>query len=441
MISKYVNKIKIKNDVYAIFNNLVMLTIFVNEKQCNDILNDHVDNLTDEEKTEFIKAGIIVENKDTDTKLLNTLKMAREQFMKEHITIMYIIPTNTCNLKCKYCFIGKLNDKPVKMEKSTLIKAIELFNKHLQEINDKGTIFLYGAEPLLNFDLIKVAVEYVKKHNYNIQFSMVSNGILITDEIADFIKDNNISLGISVDGPKEITDENRIFKNGNNSVYDAVLKKINLLKSKKVDFGLSITIAPIFLENENYFLNWIAKLGVYNISYNLLHFTTKTDEWKEYYKKATKFIYKSNKKLFDQGFNEDRINRKYDSFYNRIFKFSDCGAVGGNQITVCPNGDIEICHGYWNYKRKILPNINQIQSFSDLFDNAEYIKWSNNITLNKKKCLRCPAIYICGGGCAMQAKDLFGNEKEIDKPFCIYTKGMLKNILKEVYEDNLNSQN
>ena len=39
MISKYVSKVKIKNDVYAIFNNLVMLPIFVNEKQCNDILN------------------------------------------------------------------------------------------------------------------------------------------------------------------------------------------------------------------------------------------------------------------------------------------------------------------------------------------------------------------------------------------------------------------
>ena len=137
MISKYVSKVKIKNDVYAIFNNLVMLPIFVNEKQCNDILNGNVDALTDEEKTEFIKAGIIIENKDTDVKLLNTLKMAREQFMKEHITIMYIIPTNTCNLKCKYCFIGKLNDKPVKMDEGTLINAIELFNKHLEEIGDK----------------------------------------------------------------------------------------------------------------------------------------------------------------------------------------------------------------------------------------------------------------------------------------------------------------
>ena len=72
MISKYVSKVKIKNDVYAIFNNLVMLPIFVNEKQCNDILNGNVDALTDEEKTEFIKAGIIIENKDTDVKLLNT---------------------------------------------------------------------------------------------------------------------------------------------------------------------------------------------------------------------------------------------------------------------------------------------------------------------------------------------------------------------------------
>ena len=32
MISKYANKIKIKKDVYAIFNSLVMLPIFVNEK-------------------------------------------------------------------------------------------------------------------------------------------------------------------------------------------------------------------------------------------------------------------------------------------------------------------------------------------------------------------------------------------------------------------------
>lgn len=437
MISKYVHKIKIDNNVYAIFNSIVMLPIFVDKIQCEKIFNNDLKDVSQKEKKELIKAGIIIENEEIDNKLLNILKIAQEKMLKEKITIMYIIPTNSCNLKCTYCFIGKLNDKPIRMDVKTVTTALDMFNQHLQEIKEKGTVFFYGAEPLLNFDLIKTAVNYSKKNNYNIDFSMVSNGILLTEEIANFIKLNNISLGISIDGPKEITDKNRIFKNDSLSVYDKVIEKINLLKENNVPFGLSITIAPCFLENEDYFLKWLEDLQVHNISYNLLHFTEKTSEWKEYYKKATNFIYKSNNLLFDKGYDEDRITRKYDSFYNKIFKFSDCGAIGGNQITICPNGDIEICHGYWNRKDKKLPNICQIKSFSDLFSNKEYKQWETNLTINKRKCLECPAIYICGGGCAMQAKDLFGSNRKIDKPFCIYTKGMLKNILTEIYRDNI----
>lgn len=82
---------------------------------------------------------------------------------------------------CKYCFIGKLNTKTMKMKKETLLNAIVLFNLHLESINEGETIFFYGAEPLLNFELIKFGVNYIKKKNYNIKFSMVSNGILLNE--------------------------------------------------------------------------------------------------------------------------------------------------------------------------------------------------------------------------------------------------------------------
>lgn len=36
MISKYAHKLKIRESIYAIFNSLVMLPIFVNEKQFNN---------------------------------------------------------------------------------------------------------------------------------------------------------------------------------------------------------------------------------------------------------------------------------------------------------------------------------------------------------------------------------------------------------------------
>lgn len=413
-----------------------MQPTFVDRKHFETIKQD-ISILKKDEIKLLSQIGFLVKSKNIDDKLKGIFDKTYEEHLKNKITVLYMIPTNTCNLECKYCFIGKLNKKPVKMKIETAKHAIDLFQKHLTKINQKGKIFFYGAEPLLNFELIEQIVNYSKKQEYNIEFAMVSNGLLLTENIANFIKENNISLGISIDGPKSINDKNRVFKNSKTSVYDKVLDKINLLKECDVEFGLSITIAPSFLDDKEEFLNWLEKLNVKNISYNLLHFTYKTNEWQKYYNQATDFIYESNNRLFSKEFNEDRINRKYKSFYEREFKFADCAAVGGNQITICPDGSIEVCHGYWNKEKHILGNIGKLNDLEKLFDNNEFKKWQNFITLKKEKCIQCESIYICGGGCAMQSKDLFEAEDAVDEAFCIYTKNTLKKILNEVYNENL----
>ena len=84
----------------------------------------------------------------------------------------------------------------------------------------------------MNFNLIKKIVDYVSLNKYNIDFSMVSNGLLLNDSKAKFIKENKISLGISIDGPKKITDSNRVYKNSDFGVYDDLVKKIKLLQKK-----------------------------------------------------------------------------------------------------------------------------------------------------------------------------------------------------------------
>ena len=437
MISKYAKKIKLKSDLYAVFNSYVIEPIFLNKENSQKLLNGDLSSFTEDDITYLKEIGIIITDETIDKLIVQTVLDAYKNNLENKITIMYIIPTNVCNLQCKYCFIGKLNEKRENLDINTAKHAIDLFAIHLKKINEIGEIFFYGAEPLMNFELIKEIVTYSKEKKYNIKFSMVSNGLLITNDIADFIKNNNISIGISIDGPKKITDKNRIFKNTDSGVYDNLIEKIMFLKKKGVDFGLSITIAPSFLDSQEEFIEWLKKVDVKNISYNLLHFTYKNEEWKEYYKKAVKFLYKSNNELFKLGFNEDRINRKYNSFYNKQFKFSDCGAVGANQITICTDGSLEICHGYWNNKEHKLPNINVLHDLDELFDNNYYNEWKTYLPMFNKKCLNCPYIYICGGGCAMQSRDVFGNEKEIDRAFCIYTKELMKKILLEIYEDSI----
>ena len=424
--------------MYAIFNAYYLQPIFLNKRKTNYLFQNKLDKFDAEEINCLYDKAILIKNNSIDNKIIDIIKDEFNKQIKNKITIMYIIPTNTCNLECKYCFIGKMNENKILMKNELAYKAVDLFSNHLKKIKEEGTIFFYGAEPLINFELINNIVSYCKEKKYNIKFSMVTNLLLINDRIINFIKENNISIGVSIDGPKEVTDFNRIYKNSKKGIYDDLIKKIQLLKNNNVDFGLSITISKSFIDNKYEIINWLKKLDVKNISYNLMHYTYKTDDWKEYYNNAIKFIYDSNNALFDLGFNEDRVNRKLKSFYNREFKYSDCAAVGGNQITISPNGDIDIRHGYQKAKNKKICNINDIEKLDELFENEEYLKWRDKISINNIVCQDCESIFICGGGCAKESQDLFDNFNEIDKPFCIYSKKMLKYILTELYENSIN---
>lgn len=437
--SKYAKNIKISKDVYAIFNNLVMKPIFLNKNYFDYFKNNEFDKFSKEEIELLLSNGLLVNNNITDKKALDFVrKNIDEEVTKNRIVLMYIIPNNNCNLMCKYCFIGKLNNQhPIKMNTETLYNAIDKFYNHLKDINyHEGKIIFYGGEPLISFDLIEKCVNYINENNYDIMVNMVTNGTLLTEKMADFFKDNNVGIGISIDGPKDITDKNRIYYNDFLSVYDKTFKSIEMLQNKNIEFNLSITIANDLLQNQEEFLKWIKSINVKNIAYNILHYTSPTDEWKKYYREATKFLIKSNNELFNLGINDERINRKYTSFYNNEFKFQDCGAKGGNQICISPDGNIDICHALWNNSPKNIGNIKDIE-FDDIFKTAEFYKWQNNITLNYSKCLKCPALFICGGGCSYQSKSLFGSENDIDLPFCIHSKMMLKYILTEMYIEKI----
>ena len=75
-------------------------------------------------------------------------------------------------------------------------------------------IVFYGGEPLMAIDVIKEAVEYVKNTitNKHVQFSIITNGTLLTEENVLFLINNNFYLQVSLDGPCEIHNRNRVIK-------------------------------------------------------------------------------------------------------------------------------------------------------------------------------------------------------------------------------------
>lgn len=436
--SKFCKFIKINNEIYAVFNSLLMEPIFLSKNMAKKIKYNDLNAIPNKVKVELKESGIIVDDKNKDKYVYNYLKNNINQEIAKKISIMYLIPNSNCNLACKYCFIGKLNNQnPTKMTIETMKNAVDKYYEYSKKQDFPCKIIFYGGEPLISFENIKIITQYIKEKKYNFQMSIVTNGTLLNDEIICFLKNNNFSVGMSIDGPKILNDKNRIYYKSSESVYDNIINNIDILNKNNVDYGLSITLSKDILNNQDIFLEWLNKLNVKSFSYNMLHFTKKTNEWKKYYAKVTNFLIKSNNIMFEKGYSEDRVRRKYSAFYDRDFKYSDCAAKGGNQITIKPNGDIIICHGQWNNNENLISNINNTKNIEDIFKSRRYNEWYNNIPLNNKKCKNCKAIYVCGGGCAMQSKDLFGNEKRIDKAFCIHTKKMLKYIMSELYYEDI----
>lgn len=141
--------------------------------------------------------------------------------------------TNICNLKCKYCGFGDLycNTKNITFKNLSLNKAKLLIDymfslwsqSEIAPNQDIIYIGFYGGEPLLNFELIKQIVQYLKSKVADksiLSFSMTTNGLLLNNYI-DFLVENNFRLLISIDGNRK-NNMYRLYPNGNESFMNVV---------------------------------------------------------------------------------------------------------------------------------------------------------------------------------------------------------------------------
>jgi len=172
-------------------------------------------------------------------------------FLKRKISMMTIQLTQDCNLRCKYCVYSEEHNRSQRshstkvMSWETAKKAVDFLAEHSID-SPSINIGFYGGEPLLEFSLLKKIIEYCKVIFLGKEFSlnMTTNGILLTDEIILYLEDQNVSLMISIDGPKEINDINRVFIDGSGT-FDVVAERIRRIKEIAPDYAKKINLSMV----------------------------------------------------------------------------------------------------------------------------------------------------------------------------------------------------
>ncbi len=135
-------------------------------------------------------------------------KEISQEFLKlfkisNRLPVLVLVVTYKCNLDCKYCITVK---KEESISFKTAKKSLDLL------LNLKSPFYyvrFFGGEPLLELDLVKRIIHYATSKNDNTKFVLTTNGVLLTKEIINYFRLNNVELRVSVDGKDKWQTKNR----------------------------------------------------------------------------------------------------------------------------------------------------------------------------------------------------------------------------------------
>jgi uncharacterized protein len=319
---------------------------------------------------------------------------------KESISRAILYVTQDCNLKCRYCLTQRGgNIKKKKMSEEVAQSAVDLLFRESNDARDL-TIGLYGGEPLLEFNLIKRIIRYANQKagewDKKINYTLTTNGTLLTDEILDFLSDNKVNITLSIDGNQETHDTNRVFPDGSGS-FSKTFTALSKMKEKGINISTITVVGSL-------------KTSLKDISQALIDMGIS--------KMVITPAVSPDGQLIIPGTDIERYNREYENMvqylldndtlwqknspinFSTVFKFLDkkvknktnCNA-GYGRISIDPDGNILPCDNFIGIPRYYMGNV-----FSEM-DKAHQKTFKKIRAAYSQTCQECWARHLCGGWC------------------------------------------
>ena len=322
---------------------------------------------------------------------------------------------HTCNLNCSYCFAsqGKYQGERALMSFEVGKQAFDFL------IANSGTrknleVDFFGGEPLMNWDVVKQLVAYArsieKQYNKNFRFTFTTNGMLINDEVIDFLNKEMTNVVLSLDGRKEVNDHFRKNYAGQGS-YDTIVPNFQRLVGKRG--GKDYYVRGTFTHNNVDFTNdlfHMADLGFTELSMEPVvcppddpYALTKEDLPKlfEQYEILAKEMLRRKKEGRGFTFYHYMLDLKNGPcIYKRI---TGCGS-GTEYMAVTPWGELFPCHQFVGDPKYSLGNI-----WDGVTNTAVQDEFRSCNAYARPECKDCWAKLYCSGGCAANAYHATGS--------------------------------
>lgn len=276
-----------------------------------------------------------------------------------------------------------------------------------------------------------------KKEDCKFENCIQSNGTLLNEEWAEFLKGRNFSIGFSLDGPEEVNNLTRKYPNGKGA-FNEIMRGIKIAKEHNLGGGFIVVLNKKNLPYLNEIYSFIKEIGVGAKINPLIHSGRSSKDLdnlaitpKEY-GNAMNFF-------FDKYFNDRDFKRGLDPFDTIIGNVSTGNPEGccafsencqENFVSVGPLGDVYPCGRFDGVKNFWMGNVNHTE-LSDTLQGEVRKSFLKRKLERLSECSPCDYKKICNSGCMSNGYMRKGDFMDKDY-YCAGYKSMFNHISKAV---------
>ena len=349
--------------------------------------------------------------------------------------------TNQCNLSCQYCYefgadkVATPEGKPKFMDLETAKASVDFL---LAQSAGRRSVHItfFGGETLMNFPLLKQVVAYANERaaaqGRHIDFSLTTNATLLTPAIIEFLSENRIGVTVSMDGPKEMHDQLRVFANGSGS-YDIIEPRVRALiqNHRTRPITARVTLTSGVTDVVRIFRHLKQDLGFHEVGFAPV--TTSPNQLyainEQRHGRRAGTVPRAGRRVSGV-----RSARRMHGFSNvsdtlaelcqGVNKSHPCGA-GLGLLGVGPSGDIAPCHRFVDSDAHALGHIS---TGIDREKQADFLRRGH--IDSKYDCHTCWARPLCAGGCHHEAFVRYGDTGHPNLHYCDWIRDWTDTCLK-----------
>src|SRR5690606_1442674 len=178
-----------------------------------------------------------------------------------------------CNLDCDYCFY--LEKEQLHPPSNRFRMSDEVLRAYVQryiaaQSSPEVEFTWQGGEPtLLGLEFFQRAMDYQREFSggKHIRNTLQTNGTLLDDAWCAFLAREGFTVGISLDGPRQLHDLHRPDKRGRSSFND-VMRGLALLQKHAVTYNVLVTVTREATGQPLTLYRFLKEAGVRHIQFN-----------------------------------------------------------------------------------------------------------------------------------------------------------------------------